>query len=114
MIRAATSFSRNGLSDWLIQRVSAIILLVYVLFLLGFLVTSNQLGFQEWQEYIRSTPMRIFSVLALLSLLAHAWIGLWTVATDYVKNTSMRMFVHGVYSLILIAMLVWGIDSLWL
>ena len=33
MVTQVTSFSRNGLSDWLIQRVSSLILLAYFLFI---------------------------------------------------------------------------------
>ena len=33
--------------------------------------------------------MRIFSLLALLSLAHHAWIGLWAVFTDYLTERLM-------------------------
>ena len=35
MVTSATNFSRTGLSDWLVQRVSAVVLLAYSLFVFG-------------------------------------------------------------------------------
>ena len=65
--------------------------------------------------------MRIFSLLALLSLGIHAWVGLWAVLTDYLterlmgtKGNVLRFLVHGAVRLtICLRMLVWGIQILW-
>ena len=37
MVTSVTSLGRNGLYDWLIQRVSAVVIAVYVIGMLGFL-----------------------------------------------------------------------------
>lgn len=37
MVASVTSLGRSGVYDWLVQRVSAIVLAVYFVFLLGFL-----------------------------------------------------------------------------
>jgi len=42
-MKSATSFSRSGLSDWLIQRVSAIILAAYTVWLFGFSSSTQTL-----------------------------------------------------------------------
>ena len=38
MVTNVTNLSRSGLYDWMAQRVSAVLLAVYVLFLLGYLI----------------------------------------------------------------------------
>lgn len=113
MVASVTSFGRNGLYDWLMQRVTAVILAAYTLFLLGYLVVNPDLSYAQWSELFASTSMRIFSLLALLSIGAHAWIGLWTVSTDYIKATGMRFIFQAFCGLVMFAYIVWGVQILW-
>lgn len=113
MVTNITSFGRSGLSDWLMQRVTAVILLAYTLFMLGFFLGNSNLDYLTWVSLFQGTWMRIFSLLALLSLAAHAWIGLWTVSTDYMKATSVRLVFQAVVALALFAYVVWGVQLLW-
>ena len=43
MVTSVTSLGRNGLYDWLIQRVSAVIIGVYMIGMLGYLITAGDL-----------------------------------------------------------------------
>ena len=120
MLRSVTSFSRSGVSDWLLQRASAVVLLAWTLCIGGFLLSHPGLDHARWSGYMGSTSMQIFSLLALFSLVAHAWIGLWSVSTDYLtvrllgpKATALRILFQGAFALFLFACLVWGILILW-
>lgn len=113
MVTNITNFGRSGLADWLMQRVTAVIMLAYTLFLLGFFLTSGDLDFVTWKMLFQGTAMRIFSLLALLSIAAHAWIGMWTVATDYIKCAKLRVTYHLVVVIALFAYVVWGVQVLW-
>ncbi|MGA1742679.1 MAG: succinate dehydrogenase, hydrophobic membrane anchor protein, partial [Pseudohongiellaceae bacterium] len=42
MVTNVTSFGRSGLYDWVVQRVSAVILLLYILFLAFIFITRSQ------------------------------------------------------------------------
>ena len=51
MVTNVTNFSRSGLYDRMAQRVSAVVLAAYVLFLLGYIVLLHHLGrFQNDQD----------------------------------------------------------------
>ena len=113
MVTNITSFGRSGLSDWLIQRVSAVILALYTLFIVLYLLFNPGLDYATWSGLFAQTWMRIFSLLALLSIAAHAWVGLWTVTTDYLKSTGVRVGAQIVIILAIFVFLVWGIQVLW-
>jgi len=120
MRNSATSFSRSGLSDWLVQRVSAYILAAYFLVIVGFLICRHEVGFADWYAFMTSTAMRIFTLLSLLALAGHAWVGLWTVFTDYVterqlgpKASVLRLLLQVGMAIFIFVYVVWGIQILW-
>jgi succinate dehydrogenase / fumarate reductase, membrane anchor subunit len=120
MVTAVTSFGRSGLSDWLVQRVTAIILLAYTLLIAGFVFFCSELSYATWTALFTTTWMRIFSLAAVLSIAAHAWIGLWSVSTDYFterlmgpKGNVIRLAFQAVVAIVLFSYVVWGIEILW-
>lgn len=120
MRNSATSFSRSGLSDWLVQRVSAYILGAYFLFIIGYLLCPAHSGYQDWHAFMLCPCVRIFSLLAILALAAHAWVGMWTVFTDYVTEGHMgpqasvlRLVLQVGMVLVIFVYVVWGIQILW-
>lgn len=120
MVTSVTSLGKNGLYDWVIQRATAVILGVYFLCMMGFLISCPELTFEQWHSYMTSTFMRIFSLLALVSMAAHAWVGLWTISTDYLTTRQMgaagtviRIAFQAVCALVTVVYVVWGIQILW-
>lgn len=115
-----TSFGRSGLSDWLVQRVSAVVLTVYLAFIVGYLLTHPGLDYAQWVELHRNFWTRLFSVLTILALAAHAWVGLWAVLTDYVtvrllgpKATLLRVACQLGMIAVTLAYVIWAVDILW-
>mgnify|MGYP001460313747 CR=1 FL=1 len=91
MVTNVTNFSRSGLYDWMAQRVSAVVLAAYTLFLLGYVICNPGMGYAEWHGLFSSTAVRIFSLLALVALSVHAWVGMWTISTDYLTPMAAEM-----------------------
>lgn len=113
MVNSVTSFGRSGVYDWLMQRVTAVVLAVYTLFLVGYVLATPDLDHAQWAGLFEQTWMRIFSLLALISLGIHAWVGLWTITTDYIKSTAPRFLVQALCGLVMFVYLVWGVQILW-
>ncbi|QIB64387.1 succinate dehydrogenase, hydrophobic membrane anchor protein [Kineobactrum salinum] len=118
MVTTVTSFGRNGLSDWLIQRVSGVVLLAYTLFILWTVATG--VDYASWKALFDQTWLKVFSLMALLSLVAHAWIGMWAVLTDYLTERLMgttgnvlRLILQLLIALVLFVYMVWGVQILW-
>lgn len=108
-----TSLTGNGLRDWLVQRVTSVVMAVYIFFLIGYFLAHPALQFFSWQDLFAAPAMKIFSVLFLLSVVWHAWVGIWTVITDYIKPFALHLIVQIAVILALITYLIWGIQILW-
>jgi len=120
MVTSVTNLGRSGLHDWIIQRVSAVVMAAYTFFLVAFIVCTPDLGYEQWKGLFDQLWMRIFSLAALLSIAAHAWIGLWQVLTDYIttrmmgaKATALRVLAQTVLGVVTLTYTVWGIEILW-
>lgn len=120
VVTNVTSFGRSGLSDFVLQRVSAVILAVYALCVVGYFLANPDMNHAKLQGYFASTPMKLFSTLALLSTAAHAWIGMWTVGTDYIRPlgfgrfaTLLRFVYQAGCVIILFVYVLWGLEIFW-
>lgn len=105
--------SANGSRDWLIQRFSAILLAAYTIFLFAFIARHPSFTYADWQALFSSRVMQLSTLFALISIAFHAWIGLWTVLTDYVKPLLIRYVFQAIILLALFVYVVWGIFILW-
>lgn len=120
MVRSATSFSRNGISDWLVQRVSGVVMAAYFFFIIAWLLGHQDLDYATWQALHHLTSMKVFNTAVLLSVVAHAWVGIWVVLTDYVterllgaKATVLRLVFEVLAIGVLAVYTLWGLAIVW-
>lgn len=113
MVSRTVSGAHYGVRDWLLQRVSAVIMLLYSLFMLVYLLTHQPLQFTEWRGLFTMPAMRLFTLLFALSLYAHAWIGMRDILMDYVHATWLRLSLHIVCILALLSYGIWTAAILW-
>jgi len=127
MVTAVTSLGRSGLADWVMQRVTAVVLLTYTLLIL-FVVFFGNHDYASWKGLFDQTWMKVFSLAAILSIAIHAWIGLWSVSTDYFIERVLTLKVgpavgryanvlrwafQSASAIVLFTYVVWGIQILW-
>lgn len=105
--------SGAGLRDWLVQRLTAVVLGVYTVALLFYVINTPNMTYAQWSTCLTSPFMQVATFLALLSLMLHAWVGIWTVATDYLKGMLLRWTFLGVVIVLLMGYFAWGIKILW-
>lgn len=105
--------SRGGVRDWVLQRVSAVVLIVYLVILAVMLVKHSPLNLIEWQAIFSPTWFRVISLIAFLSVVVHAWVGVWTIFTDYVHPWKLRFVLMSVVMMLLIAYFIWFIQIMW-
>lgn len=113
MVTNVTSLTGNGLKDWLIQRVTAIYIAGYVIFLVGFLFYHPNLTFIQWRGLFSNKGFQIATMINLVALSLHTWIGIWTVTTDYMKCTILRVSTQMVVILWLLSQFIWALMIVW-
>ena len=113
MVNRIVSGARYGLRDWLMQRITAIVMACYTLFLSGFLALHSPLHFSEWTALFSHDWMRFFTLLFFLGLYLHAWVGIRNVLMDYVRHAPVRLALHGGVIVALIIYFMWTVEILW-
>ena len=120
MVADAASPGRRGLFDFLAQRVSAVILGLFALCVGGWFAVNPGAGHAELVGYLGTPVMMVFASLAIASLIAHTWIGMWTVGTDYLRPhyfggvaTVVRLAYQVAVGLVLLAYGAWAISVIW-
>jgi succinate dehydrogenase / fumarate reductase, membrane anchor subunit len=102
-----------GFRDWIIQRVTAVVMAVYTIVFLGMLAINNPTGYEAWKDMFTVPVFRFFTFITLLSLFYHAWIGIRDIWMDYVKPVALRFILEAVTALVLIGYAGWAIQILW-
>jgi succinate dehydrogenase / fumarate reductase membrane anchor subunit len=83
-----------GLKDWLAQRVTAVIMVLFTVVLAVAFLLSNGASYEAWAGLFANQWMKILTFLTILSLLFHAWIGIRDIWMDYVKPMAVRLVLQ--------------------
>jgi succinate dehydrogenase / fumarate reductase membrane anchor subunit len=102
-----------GLRDWLIQRITAVVMAIYSVALAGYLLLQPRLNYDLWTGLFSGQLMRTFTLLFLLSLFFHAWIGIRNIVMDYVKPAGVRLVIHVLAILVSLLYAIWAVQILW-
>lgn len=94
MVKSSASVGRRGLCDWLVQRFSALYMVCFLVGLFAFFLTHPSLSYAEWHALFSGVLIKTLTLLFFVSLLLHAWVGIWTVLTDYVSCGCLRVFLE--------------------
>ncbi|MXP67537.1 succinate dehydrogenase membrane anchor subunit [Pantoea sp. Aalb] len=113
MVIHASALGRNGIHDWLLVRVSAIIMLLYTIYIIGFITITDKITYEIWYSLFSSFFTKFFTLLTLISILIHGWIGIWQVLTDYVKKLSIRLLLQIIIVIALLSYVIYGTIVIW-
>lgn len=81
----------KGLTPWLIQRISAVVLAVFTLYVSICLSGATEISFEAWQSWLSSPFNSIVLALSAVATLYHAWIGMRDVILDYIHHFMLRI-----------------------
>lgn len=101
------SLRAQGLRTWLLQRVSAIYMALYVVVAIVWAFQSAPLDFPTWQAVFAQPLINIFTQLFIFLLLAHAWVGVRDIFVDYVHHTPTRFILLMLVSTLQLMLAIW-------
>ncbi len=107
-----------GTIDFIVQRVTAVIMAVYTLVLFFGILFSADMNFDSWRYLFTFTCLslpvgQLLATLAFLSLAWHAWIGVRDIWMDYVRATGLRQFLQVLTILWLLGSVIYFAKILW-
>jgi succinate dehydrogenase / fumarate reductase membrane anchor subunit len=102
-----------GLRAWLVQRVTALYMLFFIVFLLVHFLRAPAASYTDWQAWVLSPAVSIATFVFFVALLAHTWVGMRDVILDYVKPLAVRVFALTLLGFFLIGLGTWVIRILW-
>jgi succinate dehydrogenase / fumarate reductase membrane anchor subunit len=113
MVKTVLGVNHQGLRDWMVQHLSAFFMAIYSIGLIAYLVTHTNLDFSTWQLLFSHTWMKISTIMFVGLVLMHAWVGMWTIFTDYVKPYVLCLTLNGLVLFFLAACFIWTLQILW-
>ena len=102
----------SGLRAWLLQRLSALYMGVYLLSFFAYMLINAPADYQTWRQTLAEPWVALAMMLFFAAMLAHAWVGIRDVIIDYVHCPSLRLGLFSLTGLALLACGLWVLDIL--
>lgn len=107
------SLRAQGLRAWLLQRLSAVYMAVYISVAFVWLSMNAPLDFPDWQAVFAQPLINIFTQLFIFLLLAHAWVGVRDIFVDYVHHMLTRFVLLTLISVLQVMLAIWVFMALY-
>ena len=113
MVNRQVVGAHYGLRDWLAQRITAVVMVIYTILFLVAVIRAPQLDHAAWRAIFVPQWMKLASLLFMLCIFMHAWVGMRNIFMDYVKDISVRLTLYVVTIAWLLVCTGWAIQILW-
>ena len=119
MVHLVKAYTKNpvgahyGLGDWLLQRLTAVVMVLYTLGFAACLVWHKPAVYADWKALFSGTFVRVTTMLFFAALLYHAWVGMRDILMDYIRATGLRLTFQFAVVLALLVYLIWAAAILW-
>ena len=97
----------TGLRAWILQRITALYLALYTLFLIGLFLLDPPESYDAWRTWFATPWTSVPLLLYALAILLHAWVGIRDVLIDYVHPLMLRLLLLTLFGLGLIGSGLW-------
>ncbi|MEO6974182.1 MAG: succinate dehydrogenase, hydrophobic membrane anchor protein [Rhodoferax sp.] len=103
----AVKSTASGLAAWLVQRVTALYMLAFILSVSGFLLFYPMHSYAQWTGWIHQPIVSIAGLVFFAALLSHMWVGLRDVLFDYARPAGLRRSLLIVVASALVGLAAW-------
>ena len=103
-----------GLRDWIVQRATAVLMVLFTLLVLAQVVfTRGPIGYETWAGIFAPQWMKVLTFAVIVALIWHVWVGMRDIWMDYVKPVGLRLVLQIFTIVWLLACGGWAIQVLW-
>lgn len=99
--------SVTGLRAWLVQRISAVFMLLFIVVVLFHVLFDPPRSYAAWRGWVMSPAISVATLVFFAALLVHAWVGIRDVVMDYVRPVALRFAALALLGLCLLAIAAW-------
>jgi succinate dehydrogenase / fumarate reductase, membrane anchor subunit len=96
-----------GMRLWLSQRLTALIMVIYIVSLIFALLIVQPKDYLAWYAFANCWVFKLGTGLFFICLTMHAWLGVRDVLRDYVFNKTLRAYLQVIVELLLVVYLIW-------
>lgn len=80
----------SGLAAWAVQRIGALVMLLFLVFMLGYFALYPLHSYAEWKSWVARPVITVAFAVFFAALLSHMWVGLRDVLLDYARPAGLR------------------------
>ncbi len=102
----------SGLVEWVLQRLSAVYLAGFLLWLAFQFLLGPAADYTAWKTWFAQGAVRLAFALFFVSILIHAWVGMRSVFLDYLKSFWLRLAVQTFLGFGLLVLSFWAAQIL--
>ncbi|MBS3935213.1 MAG: succinate dehydrogenase, hydrophobic membrane anchor protein [Sulfuritalea sp.] len=113
MVKRKIVGAHYGLMDWLVQRITGVVMAVYALIVAVALLMGAGASAASWQAFLSGGPMRFATFIFVVSLCWHAWVGVRDIWMDYVQPAGIRLALHTLTLVALVGYAGWAAQIIW-
>jgi len=113
MVKRIVAGAHYGLKDWLVQRITAVVMVIYTVLVTAGALRRGPFDYDAWRAFAAQGWMRFATLVFFIAIGYHAWVGMRDIVMDYVKSTGIRLTLHAVVSVLLVGYVGWAVQVLW-
>lgn len=102
-----------GLRDWLSQRVTAVAMAIFSIALLVQVLLPGDGTYTWWSAIFSNNWMKQLTLIAVISIAWHAWVGMRDIWMDYVKPVAVKLVLQVITIVWLLGCAGWALQVLW-
>ena len=113
MVERKLTGAHYGLRDWAMQRITAVIMVIYTIAMLVILFTLPH-EYEAWRAFFTQGWVRLFTQITFIAVALHAWVGIRDLWMDYIsKSVGLRLTLHVATILWLIGCVIYSFKVIW-
>lgn len=102
-----------GLKDWLAQRITGVVMILFTLVVAVALLQGAGNSYDSWRGFMAAGLMCFLTFIFIVSLCWHAWVGVRDIWMDYVQPAGIKLALHVLTLLALVGYAGWAAQIIW-